>query len=126
MLLYLISGPLTTRLLSLSSVFGDYRLDLGSDEISSVEQAAEVLPAYVGEHDLNVAVQPGLAADIAPISQFMVKIALLELSREGPGLPPSAASGLASLDEDFDNCDYWYYVNRREDVYSRMRPLGEC
>lgn len=90
-MLHLISGPLATRLLSLSSVFGDYRLDLGSDEISSVEQAAEVLPAYVGEHDLNVAVQPGLAADIAPISQFMVKIALLELSREGPGLPPSAA-----------------------------------
>mmetsp|Transcript_19808 Transcript_19808/g.51860 ORF Transcript_19808/g.51860 Transcript_19808/m.51860 type:complete len:398 (+) Transcript_19808:589-1782(+) len=99
-------------------------VNLGEAEISSIEQAKVELPAYVGEHDIAKAVTPGLAADIAPISNFMVKIALLELSREAPGLPPSHASGLRSLDEDFKHTDFWTYANRREDLHSGLTPLG--
>lgn len=69
----------------LGCVFDQEGVDLGADEVTSVEAARAVLPDYAGVEDIGVAVQPGLASDIAPISQFMVKLSLLELSRQEPG-----------------------------------------
>jgi molybdopterin/thiamine biosynthesis adenylyltransferase len=89
----------------------------GSDdeEISQAEQAKKLLPDYTTEKELQAAVQVGLASDIAPISNFMVKLALVELSR---GLD----SGIKSLEEDFA-ADFYIWANRRENVYESWSKL---
>jgi hypothetical protein len=47
------------------------------------------LPDYTNEQEIKAIVQVGLSSDIAPISNFMVKLALLELSK---GLKRSSLS----------------------------------
>lgn len=89
----------------------------GSDdeEISQEEQAKKLLPEYTSEKELLAAIQVGLASDIAPISNFMVKLALVELSR---GLD----SGIKSLEEDF-TADFYIWANRRENIYANWSKL---
>lgn len=89
----------------------------GSDdeEISQEEQAKKLLPEYTSEKELQAAIQVGLASDIAPISNFMVKLALVELSR---GLD----SGIKSLEEDFI-ADFYIWANRRENIYANWSRL---
>lgn len=89
----------------------------GSDdeEISQEEQAKKLLPEYTSEKELQAAIQVGLASDIAPISNFMVKLALVELSR---GLD----TGIKSLEEDFIS-DFYIWANRRENVYESWSRL---
>jgi len=89
----------------------------GSDdeEISQANQAKRILPDYTNEKDIKTVVQVGLASDIAPISNFMVKLALVELSK---GLN----SGIKSLEEDLVS-DFYIWANRRENVYESWSKL---
>jgi len=89
----------------------------GSDdeEISQEAQAKKLLPDYTSEKELHEVIQAGLASDIAPISNFMVKLALVELSR---GLD----SGIKSLEEDL-SADFYIWANRRENVYEHWHKL---
>ncbi|MDD3878327.1 MAG: ThiF family adenylyltransferase [Bacteroidales bacterium] len=86
------------------------------EEISQKErQAKKFLPEYTSEEDLNSIVQVGLSSDIAPITNFMVKLTLVELSR-------GINSGISSLEEDLI-ADYYIWANRRENVYDSWSKL---
>ena len=91
---------------------------LGSDwfnpedeEITNYESAKRSgqIPAYVSEADAEAFVQVGLSSDIEPITNMMVKLALVELSR-------GTDSGINSLEEEFTQ-NYYMWANRREHHY---------
>jgi molybdopterin-synthase adenylyltransferase len=83
------------------------------EEISQrVRQAKKFLPDYTSEENLDMIVQVGLSSDIAPITNFMVKLALVELSK-------GTISGISSLEEDLIS-DYYIWANRREYVYENL------
>lgn len=86
------------------------------EEVSQRDrQAKKFLPDYTSEEALDAVVQVGLASDIAPITNFMVKLALLELSK-------NSDSGIASLEEDLVS-DFYIWANRREYVYETWSKL---
>lgn len=86
--------------------------DQTAEEITNEASARRAghIPAYVSAEDAEAFVQVGLGADIEPISNMMVKLALVELSR-------GTASGIASLEEEFTP-NYYIWANRRERQYS--------
>ena len=67
------------------------------------------IAAYVSAQDADAVVQVGLSADIEPMCNMMVKLALVELSR-------GAESGIKSLEEEFVD-PFYIWVNRRERTY---------
>ena len=81
-------------------------------EISSEAQAQRL--AYA---DRPVAIEPGLSADIAPISLMVVKLALQELLKD-------QATSLRSLDDDLI-APWFLWLNRREaeTEYEQLEPL---
>ena len=81
-------------------------------EISSVEQAREI--AY---SDRPVPIEPGLSADIAPISIMSVKLGILELLR-------GTNTSLSSLYEDLSG-DLFQWLNRREPdtKFEQLSPM---
>ncbi len=85
------------------------------EEISQEKQAKKLLPDYTNEQDLQTVIQVGLASDIAPISNFMVKLALVELSK-------GENTGIKSLEEDLIS-DFYIWANRREKVYESWSKL---
>lgn len=89
---------------------------LGQEERSSMRQLRPQTPAYVPDAEIQATIQVGLASDIAPISNMVVKLALVELSR---GLE----SGLTSLETDLQ-ADFYLWGNRREDLFAKWPPLG--
>ena len=92
------------------------RQDGGDDEeVSLEEQAKKLLPDYTSEQEIKTVVQVGLASDIAPISNFMVKLALVELSK-------GIDSGIKSLEEDLIS-DFYIWANRRENAYEGWTKL---
>lgn len=91
---------------------------LGSDwfnpedeEITNYESAKRSgqIPAYVSEADAEAFVQVGLSSDIEPITNMMVKLALMELSR-------GTDSGINSLEQELTQ-NYFMWANRRERQY---------
>jgi molybdopterin/thiamine biosynthesis adenylyltransferase len=88
----------------------------GADEISNIRQATTLLPAYTLPEDLEASVQVGMCCDIAPLCNFIVKIALLELSR-------NLCSISASLSEEL-TYNYYFFANRRERAYSSFAPFN--
>ncbi len=86
--------------------------DQSDQEISNEASARRAghIPAYVSAEDAEAFVQVGLGADIEPISNMMVKLALVELSR-------GTASGITSLEEEF-KANYYIWANRRERQYA--------
>lgn len=68
------------------------------------------IPAYMSAEDVEAFVQVGLASDIEPISNMMVKLALVELSR-------GTESGIGSLEQEF-KANYYIWANRRERHYA--------
>jgi len=92
------------------------RQDGGDDEeISQREQADALLPEYTSDQDIRAVIQVGLSSDIAPISNFMVKLALVELSR---GLD----TGIKSLEQDLIS-DFYIWANRREQAYEQWSKM---
>ena len=92
-------------------LIGNNWYDQNNEEITNLESAKRSgrLPAYVSEEDAEAFVQVGLGADIEPINNMMVKLALVELSR-------GSNSGISSLEEEF-KYNYYFWVNRRERQY---------
>ena len=92
-------------------LIGNDWYDQNNEEITNLESAKRsgMLPAYVSEDDAEAFVQVGLGADIEPINNMMVKLALVELSK-------GTNSGISSLEEEF-KYNYYFWVNRRERQY---------
>lgn len=92
---------------------------LGSDwfnpedeEITDYEAAKRSgqIPAYVSLEDAEAFVQVGLSSDIEPITNMMVKLALVELSK-------GTNSGMECLEDEFKQ-NYFMWANRRERQYA--------
>ena len=90
------------------------------EEISNLESARRDgrIPAYMSQSDAEAVVQVGLSADIEPICNLMVKLALVELSR-------GEKSGIASLEKELVY-DYYMWANRRENKYANFAPLPQA
>lgn len=88
----------------------------GEEEITSSEQADEVLPAYTTPEQKSAAVQVGLSSDILPMCNLIVKLSLVELSK---GLN----SGINSLESEL-TYDYYFWANRREKNYLNYQPFN--
>jgi len=93
-------------------LIGNRWYDAAREEITNEKSARRDgrIAAYVSEQDADAMVQVGLSADIEPMCNMMVKLALVELSR-------GAESGIKSLEEEFI-APYYMWVNRRERKYS--------
>ena len=88
------------------------------EEVSSVEAGRRSgrIAAYTSPEDADAVVQVGLSADIEPICNMMVKLALVELSR-------GTTSGISSLEEELVFPAY-LWVNRRERHFLRFAPFA--
>jgi hypothetical protein len=84
-------------------------------EVANLREARESSQPYVSESDVQAQIQVGLASDILPISNLMVKLALVELSR--------GSGGLDSLNADL-TADFYTWANRREGAYASYPPMG--
>jgi molybdopterin/thiamine biosynthesis adenylyltransferase len=93
----------------LGCVFTRDFLNNHKEEVTQFRQAREDTPAYVPDEDVNATIQVGLSSDILPISNMIVKLALVELSR-------NTTSGITSLEEDLI-ADFYIWANRREQTY---------
>lgn len=80
------------------------------EEVATLRSAG--VPAYA---DRPVAVEPGLALDIAPIAQMCARLVLQELVR-GRG------SALESLDDDLPGA-LFLWANRREGSFADWKPM---
>lgn len=90
-------------------------LAMGSDEVSGTRDAARATPDYAPPGYDAALVQPGLAADIAPIVQMVVKLALVELA-------PRGVAHWDRLREDLE-APFYIWANRRDDIYSGLEPM---
>jgi molybdopterin/thiamine biosynthesis adenylyltransferase len=96
---------------------GENATVVADEEISSVKQADEVLPAYTSPEDKMAAVQVGLSSDIWPMCNMMVKLSLNFLS-DGTG------AGLESVNHEL-TYDYYFWANRRERHYGNFAPFNQ-
>jgi molybdopterin-synthase adenylyltransferase len=93
----------------LACVFTKDFLESRQEEVSQFRRAREDNPAYVSDDEVKATIQVGLSSDILPISNMIVKLALLELSLDKDG-------GINSLEEDLI-ADFYIWANRRENTY---------
>lgn len=95
-------------------------IKLAEEEISSMNQAKKVLPAYMQQtqENINAAIQVGLSCDILPLWNMLVKLALLELSK---GLD----SGIHLLENEL-SYDYYIWANRRDKEYKNWAPFNNA
>ncbi len=99
---------------------GNRAFDVSAQEVSSREAGLRsgAIAAYTAPEEAAAIVQVGLASDIAPITNLMVKIALVELSKGTGG-------GLSALEGELVY-DYWMWANRRERRFRNWAPLPEA
>jgi len=90
-------------------------LYLANEEVSNIRQARRDVSAYISQERADATVQVGLASDIAPITNMVVKLSLLELSR-------GQASGIATLESDLTS-DFYIWANRRDVIYGSWPPM---
>lgn len=74
------------------------------------------IAAYTSPEEADAMVQVGLSADIEPMCNMMVKLALVELSHGAP-------SGITSLEEEFA-FPYYMWANRRERNYTNWASFA--
>jgi len=98
----------------LACLFGQ-GLFQSNEEVSSFHQARRDAPAYVGDDDLDAVVQVGLATDIAPITNLVEKLCLVELSR-------GSDAGIQSLEEDLI-APFYIWANRRDLIYDQWPKM---
>lgn len=99
----------------LNCLFGQGLLQAPA-EVSTLRQARRESPAYTTPGQLQAAVQVGLASDIAPITNLIVKLALVSLSA-------GTASGIESVGEDL-TADFYIWANRRDLIYRDWPRMG--
>ena len=85
--------------------------DSSAEEITNVNDPR--IPEYAD--DPEAMVQVGLSADIEPICNLMIKLALVELSK-------GAQSGISSLENELIY-DYYIWANRRERRHITWAPM---
>jgi molybdopterin/thiamine biosynthesis adenylyltransferase len=90
-------------------------LAMGEGEVGSERKAASLTPDYAPSGADRALVQPGLACDIAPLVQMLVKLALVELASRGVG-------HWDRLREDF-SAPFYIWANRRELIYRDWLPM---
>lgn len=88
-----------------------------AEEITNEESARRngQIPAYMSAEEADAIVQVGLSADIEPICNLMIKLALMELSR-------GTDSGISSLESELIY-DYYMWANRRERRHVNWSPM---
>ena len=98
-------------------LLGNQWFGQAEEEITNVVSARREgrIAAYVSEQNADAMVQVGLSADIEPICNMMIKIALMELSR-------GAESGISCLEEELVY-DYYMWANRRERRHANWAPM---
>ena len=95
----------------------DGTMKYGSEEeISSVRQVSELLPAYVSPQEKDSFIQVGLSSDILPICNMIVKLALIELSQNTSSILTSQTQEL--------NYNYYFWANRRTQYYLNYSPFN--
>lgn len=101
-------------------LIGNDWFDAASEEITDKKSARANgrIAAYVSEEDADAMVQVGLASDIEPITNMMVKLALVELSK-------GTAGGIAALEKEL-TCDYYMWANRRERRYRNWASFADA
>lgn len=101
-------------------LIGNGWFDRHAEEIADETSARRSgrIPAYMSAEDAAAVVQVGLAADIAPICNLMVKLAILELSR-------GTDSGLGDLENELPY-DYYMWANRRERRHANWAPFDQA
>lgn len=101
-------------------LIGNQWFGQAEEEITNVVSARREgrIAAYVSELDADAMVQVGLSADIEPICNMMVKLALVELSR-------GAESGISCLENELVY-DYYMWANRRERRHANWAPMPDA
>lgn len=100
-------------------LIGNGWFDAAAEEISDKASARANgrIAAYVSEEDADAMVQVGLASDIEPITNLMVKLALIELSR-------GTNAGISALEDELP-FDYYMWANRRERRHANWKSFAE-
>lgn len=93
-----------------SCIYADASMEAAAEEMSSFRQAREANPPYVGDDEVKATIQVGLSSDINPVSNMLVKLALVELCR-------GKDSALKTLESDLQ-APYYMWANRREQQYA--------
>jgi len=93
-------------------------IDALPDEAANVEITSEEQAEEIQYSDRPVAIEPGLAIDIAPISLLISRLSILELLK---GMDTS----ISSLYQDYIGA-WYFWLNRREagTQYEKLAPLG--
>ena len=91
-------------------VYTQAMVEASTEEMTNFRQAREANPIYVSDSEVEAMIQVGLSSDILPISNMIVKIALVELTK-------GKKSGLSGLEQDFQAA-YYTWANRREQLYA--------
>lgn len=99
-----------------SCIYAAASLEAVQEETSSFRQAREANPPYVGDDEVKATIQVGLSSDINPISNMLVKLALVELCR-------GKDSALKTLETDLQ-ASYYMWANRREQLYASYPKEG--
>lgn len=96
---------------------GNKWFDQAAEEITNEAsaRASGRIAAYVSQEDADAMVQVGLASDIEPITNMMVKLALVELAR-------GTESGISTLEDEL-TFDYYMWANRRERRHRNWSPF---
>ena len=93
-----------------SCIYADASMEAAAEEMSSFRQAREANPPYVGDDEVKATIQVGLSSDIIPVSNMLVKLALVELCR-------GKDSALATLEADLQ-APFYMWANRREQQFA--------
>ena len=93
-----------------SCIYADASMEAAAEEMSSFRQAREANPPYVGDDEVKATIQVGLSSDIIPISNMLVKLALVELCR-------GKDSALATLETDLE-APFYMWANRKEQQFA--------
>jgi len=98
-------------------LIGSQFINPDDEEISSelAGRRSGIIPAYASSDDVNTMVQVGLSADIEPICNLMLKITLVELSKD-------EESGISSLEDDL-KYDAYIWANRRDKNFANWHPF---
>jgi molybdopterin/thiamine biosynthesis adenylyltransferase len=88
------------------------------EEISTSKQVDGMVPAYVSPKDKEKLIQVGLSSDIAPICTMIVKLSLVELSKETPSVIAYLGQELAY--------NYYFWANRRTQHYLNYSPFNDA
>ena len=108
------NGPCYGCLLGVAS------FDPNAEEVASKDAGLRSgkIAGYTSEEDANAIIQVGLSSDITPITNMMVKLALVELSK-------GTAGGLAKLEDEYVY-DYWIWANRRDRRFANWSPFPQA